>query len=178
MKNIRKTVVLTAAAVLLSVLLSCYTGPKSMMPAKWNDVVTAQAAKTDFSGISEMVLSGKLDGEEGEAVYEISFDKDQVSCTQKSSSFSSEKLDRVVSVALLTADTAVMITDAIQNRTDENSMWQLDRWSLIRNYNFFDESKDTEVETFTWADDLRLKSYTYTAKEGKEIISELVVTFR
>ena len=42
----------------------------------------------------------------------------------------------------------------------------------------FDESKDTEVETFTWADDLRLKSYTYTAKEGKEIISELVVTFR
>ncbi len=178
MKNMIKTFAAAAAVLLLSGLLACYSGPKSMMPAKWTDVVTQQAAKTDFKNVSEMVLSGTLEGVKGEAVYEISFDGGAYTCTQKSSDFESDKLERITSTALLTADTAVMITDAIQTAEDKNSMWQLDKWSLIRNYNFFNDSKDTEIETFTWTEDLRLASYTYTAKEGAEKISDLTVTFR
>ena len=178
MKNIRKSGSMIIAALLLMTLLSCYSGPKSMMPAKWTDVVTSQASRTDFTSVKEMVLSGTLEGEEGEAVYEVRHTGNTVVYNQVSSDFSSDKLDRIISVALLTEETAVMITDSIQTTSDKNSMWQLDKWSLIRNYNFFDDSRDTEVETFIWSEDLRLQRYTYTAKEGSETISDLTATFR
>ena len=171
-------VVVIVGAVAASFLL--YSGPKSMMPAKWTDTVMSQSANVDFTGYKTVNVSGNLDGREVTASYTVSVqdDKPVVTRTEGSGDEAAlENLDQnIMPNVLLTYGQSLSIVDKITDGSFGDVICMLQAYTF-EIWHGDEDAGDATSELYTWNDGLALESYTVNTRPDGESISKLTFSW-
>lgn len=183
MKSKKKASIIIAVVVVVGVFAAnflFYSGPKSMMPAKWTDTIMSQTANVDFTQYKTVNVSGNLDGKEVAASYTVSVqdDKPVVKRIEGSGNEAAlEELDQnIMPNVLLTYGQSLSIADKIMdgNFGDVICMLQTYTFEIWRGD---EDVGDATSELYTWNDGLALESYAVNTRPGGEPISKLTFSW-
>lgn len=186
MKNKKKAGIIIAVVAVVVIIgaiaatFLLYSGPKSMMPAKWTDKIMSQSANVDFTQYKTVNVSGNLDGKEVTASYTVSVqdDKPIVNRTEGSGDEAAlEDLDKnIMPNVLLTYGQSLSIADKITDGGfgDVICMLQLYTFEI---WHGDEDAGDATSELFTWNDSLALESYTVKTRPDGESISKLTFSW-
>lgn len=183
----KKKIVIIVAVIAVAIVIALalpfltYSGPTSMMPAKWTDAVYAQSANVDFSQFKTVTVSGNLDGKEISATYTVTLENDLpvAVCTESSGDEAAlAKLDAdIISNVLLTFGKSTEIGDTIMNGGyGEDTICMLQAFTFERWYGDEEQGSATS-ELLTWGENLALQSYTVTTRPDGAPISSLTFSW-
>ncbi len=181
-KNKKKMLIIGGiiAAVVIFLLASpfiFYSGPTSMMPAKWTDAVYAQSTNVDFSKFSTVTVSGHLDGKEISATYTVTVENDLpvVTCTQSAGDEATlAKLNAdIIPNVLLTFGKSTEIADKLSaGGYGEDVICMLQKFTFEM-WHGDEEQGNATSELFTWSEELALQSYTVVTRPDGTSVSNL-----
>lgn len=185
-QNKKKTLIIVGVIVAVAIFLLAspfifYSGPTSMMPAKWTDAVYSQSLDVDFSQFKTVTVSGNLDGKEISATYTVAVENDLpvVTCTQSSGDETAlAKLNAdIIPNALLTFGKSTEIGDRIMaGGYGEDVICMLQKFTF-ETWHGDEEQGNATSELLTWGEDLALQSFTVVTRPDGESVSSLTFTW-
>lgn len=186
MKNKKKIgIIITVVAALVIVgafaaSFLFYSGPKSMMPAKWTDTVMSQSAGVDFTQYKTVSVSGDLDGKEVTAAYNVSVQDDKPVAVRTEGSGDEaalKNLDEIIMPnVLLTYGQSLSIADKITDGSFGDVICMLQAYTFEL-WHGEEDAGDATSELYTWNDGLALESYAVNTRPDGESISKLTFSW-
>ena len=182
-KNVGVIIAVVAVVVVVGAIASSflfYSGPKSMMPAKWTDTVMSQSAGVDFTQYKTVSVSGNLEGKEVTATYTVSVQDDKPIALRTEGSGDEaalEDLDKnIMPNVLLTYEQSLSIADKIMDGGFGDVICMLQAYTF-EIWHGDEEAGDATSELFTWNDGLALESYTVNTRPDGESVSKLTFSW-
>lgn len=183
----KKKIVIIVAVIALAIIIALalpfitYSGPTSMMPAKWTDAVYAQSANVDFSQFKTVTVSGNLDGKEISATYTVTIENDLpiVTCTQSVGDEAAlAKLNAdIIPNVLLTFGKSTEIVDKLSaGGYGEDVICMLQKYTF-EIWRGDEEQGNATSELFTWSEELALQSFTVVTRPDGESVSNLTFSW-
>lgn len=186
MKNKKKLgiiIAVVAVVVVVGVIAGSflfYSGPKSMMPAKWTDAIMSKSANVDFTQYKTVSVSGNIDGKEVTASYTVSVqdDKPVAQRTEGSGDEAALKIldQNIMPNVLLTYGQSLSIADKVTDGSFGDVICMLQTYSF-EIWHGDEDAGDATSELYTWNDGLALESYTVTTRPDGESISKLTFSW-